>query len=203
MEPTSYQSIPDDVLDRIVAHRPHLATLVNNARNATSAGGARQIEKVIADNYLAGETHLSGLETLHLAACCRGQRYGEDSSEPAEYLNLRVASRTKESLRRIAGELGIVATQGRYTGEPSISEMVDMIAGGELTVTRPRPARQLWQHVTSGERYVVEIQSGRVVEAAGPLHHGEIEAVMAGDFNCDPELAEDIDGDQGSYRLAE
>jgi len=72
----SYQSIPDPVIDLIVEHRPHLSVLARNVRNATSSGGARQIEKALADNYLSGETRLSGLQTLRLAACCRGGRFG-------------------------------------------------------------------------------------------------------------------------------
>lgn len=73
---SSYQTIPDEVLDKIVAHRPRLAILAHNVRNATSAGGARQIEKALACAYLSAETHLSPIETCHLAACTNGSHYG-------------------------------------------------------------------------------------------------------------------------------
>ena len=68
------QTIPDDVLDRIVAHRPHLGTMVANLRGRPAL--AVQIEKAIADNYLCGETRLSVQETYHLSACCVGKPYG-------------------------------------------------------------------------------------------------------------------------------
>ncbi len=68
------QTIPDAVLDRIVAHRPHLAGMVQNIlRNPACAS---QIEKHLADNYLMGETRLSVQETYALSFCCVSQPYG-------------------------------------------------------------------------------------------------------------------------------
>jgi len=60
----------------------------------------------------------------------------DDDQQPAQTLNLRVAAGTKEALSRLAGDLGVVAVQGRYAGEPSISQLVDMVAAGELQVVR-------------------------------------------------------------------
>ena len=59
-----------------------------------------------------------------------------DLTAAKKTLNLRVAAGTKKALSRIAGELGVVAVQGRYAGEPSISQLVDMIAAGKLVVVR-------------------------------------------------------------------
>lgn len=60
---------------------------------------------------------------------------------------------------------------------------------------------QIWRHRQSGERYVVALQGERVIDAAGPLHHSEIAAARAGDYNGDAELRDDIDGDQESYAV--
>ncbi|WP_299314044.1 hypothetical protein [uncultured Halomonas sp.] len=59
-----------------------------------------------------------------------------DLTAAKKTLNLRVAAGTKKALSRIAGELGVVAVQGRYAGEPSISQLVDMVATGELMIVR-------------------------------------------------------------------
>lgn len=72
-------TIPDSVLDRIVAHRPHLGSMVRNLRANPSR--AVQFEKGIADAYLMGATHLSNLETWHLSACCVSERYGGGKRE--------------------------------------------------------------------------------------------------------------------------
>ena len=71
----SGQSIPDAVLDRIIAHRPHLATLAKNLR--AHPGQAQQIETAIADAYLQAEPQLSGPEIWRLSACSAGRRYGQ------------------------------------------------------------------------------------------------------------------------------
>jgi hypothetical protein len=63
---------------------------------------------------------------------------------------------------------------------------------------------QIWRHIRSGEQYVVEMDfSGTVVDAAGPLHHREIEMARGGDFTSDSDLARDIDEDQESYAIVE
>jgi len=77
------QTIPDDVLSKIVAHRPHLGAIARNLRACPSR--ARQFEKAIADAYLLGETRLTVEETWKLAACCDGRGYGESvTTEPAK-----------------------------------------------------------------------------------------------------------------------
>lgn len=67
-------TIPDQVLEKIAVHRPHLGVLVRNLR--ASPAQARQIEKAIADAYLLGETKLTGSETYKLSACCVSRPYG-------------------------------------------------------------------------------------------------------------------------------
>jgi len=68
-------TIPEDVLDRIVAHRPHLGVLVANLR-AAPAHLVPVLEKRLADAYLAGESRLTPQETWNLAACSAGRGYG-------------------------------------------------------------------------------------------------------------------------------
>ena len=59
---------------------------------------------------------------------------------------------------------------------------------------------QIWQHATSGEWFAVMFDgaTGRVADAAGPLHHSELEQVAAG-FDGDADLAAAIDSDQDAY----
>ena len=64
-------SIPQDVLDKIIAHRPHLAGIAANIPHIPA-----QAEKALADAYLNGESRLSVIETAALAACCVGKPYG-------------------------------------------------------------------------------------------------------------------------------
>lgn len=67
-------TIPDEVLEKIAAHRPHLACIVRNLRaNPTRAV---QFEKPLAHAYLMGETRLTAMETWKLSACCVGKKYG-------------------------------------------------------------------------------------------------------------------------------
>jgi len=68
-------SIPDEVLEKIVNHHPHLQVMINNLRNAKGQT-VQLLEKRLADAYLSGETHLTPLETFYLAACCWGRPYG-------------------------------------------------------------------------------------------------------------------------------
>lgn len=94
------QTIPDAVLDRIVEHRPHLAQMVANLREHPEL--APQIEKAIAQAYLAGETHLSASETWHLSQVYYGGPWGGDwitLSRAAEESGYDAAH-----LRRLAGE---------------------------------------------------------------------------------------------------
>ena len=60
--------------------------------------------------------------------------------------------------------------------------------------------RQIWQHVKSGERYVVETDGRRIFGAAGPLRHNEITQALAG-FDSDPDLVYDLTDTPGDYNL--
>ena len=73
------QSIPDDLVDRIVKHRPHLGVIVRNLRAHPHL--AAQLEKALADNYLlgAGAPDITAMETWKLTTCCVGRGYGERS----------------------------------------------------------------------------------------------------------------------------
>jgi hypothetical protein len=70
------QTIPTSVIEKIVAHRPHLKKIADNIPVLGC-----QAEKVLADNYLAGETRLTVMETLYLSCCCVGAEYGEGYHE--------------------------------------------------------------------------------------------------------------------------
>lgn len=53
-------------------------------------------------------------------------------------------------------------------------------------------ATQIWQHRVAGEKYVVALDSaGTVTDAAGPLYHVDVDAIMS----SDPALWPDVDGD--------
>lgn len=67
-------SIPEEVLQQILEHRPHLTQMVENLR--THPEMAQVLEKRIADAYLAGTVHLSPLDTFRLAACSNGRAFG-------------------------------------------------------------------------------------------------------------------------------
>lgn len=68
------QSIPDEVLDKIERHRPHLRLMIANLRARPDL--AQILERRIADAYLAAEPHLTGLEIYYLAYCCNRKPYG-------------------------------------------------------------------------------------------------------------------------------
>ncbi len=65
-------TIPQNVLDKILRHRPHMSQLIGNLPMAPA-----QAEKAIAFAYLQGETRLTGLETWRLASCAVGRGYGD------------------------------------------------------------------------------------------------------------------------------
>jgi hypothetical protein len=60
---------------------------------------------------------------------------------------------------------------------------------------------QIWQHRTSGERYIVAIEAGMVIEAAGPLHHSEFTDLLYHGFNDDPEVTYDLNSNPDDYIL--
>lgn len=65
---------------------------------------------------------------------------------------------------------------------------------------------QYWQHKTSGDTYAVQVdESGAVVGACGPLYFRERTQENIDDFNFnnDQEVADDLNDDQDSYRLAD
>lgn len=72
------------------------------------------------------------------------------------------------------------------------------------TMTQDTATRlQIWQHRTSGERYIVLVNThtSEILEAAGPLHHSDISTALAGDYNADPELVEELGYEPDAYRL--
>jgi hypothetical protein len=57
---------------------------------------------------------------------------------------------------------------------------------------------EIWQHVGSGERYATLSEAGRFIAASGPLHHKEIDEIIAGetDIAWDEKLADDINAEE-------
>jgi hypothetical protein len=61
---------------------------------------------------------------------------------------------------------------------------------------------QIWRHSKSGEDFVVKVDDGgQAIEAAGPLHHSEVEAALKGDFDTDPEMVADMNEHGENYVL--
>lgn len=75
MTTTTTPSIPEEVLNKIAAHRPHLRAIIRNI--AAHPSMARGLERDLATAYLLGETKLTAMETWHLACCTDGRRYGD------------------------------------------------------------------------------------------------------------------------------
>lgn len=66
------------------------------------------------------------------------------------------------------------------------------------------PIYQLWRHVRSGDVYAVATDPDTtIVAAAGPLHHSEQEAALAGDFDDDPDVRDDLAEHSDEYGLVE
>lgn len=70
------QTIPDAVLDQIVAHRPEFAPMITNLRAYPEQ--AAQIEKALANAYLSGEIALSGSDAWSLAQVSYNGPWGGD-----------------------------------------------------------------------------------------------------------------------------
>lgn len=69
------QTIPDGLLDRIVAHRPALGELARQVQS--EPGRVAELERALALAYLSGgETRLTPLETWFLGSCAAGEPYG-------------------------------------------------------------------------------------------------------------------------------
>lgn len=69
------RSIPEDVLARMVEHRPHLARMAENLRQHPEWAG--RLERDLATNYLRGTVKLSPVECMRLGSCAEGRAYGE------------------------------------------------------------------------------------------------------------------------------
>ena len=69
-------TIPDAVLDSIVQHRPHLATLADTLR--AHPAQAAPVERALAVAYLAGASALSAADTYALAQVAAGGPWGGD-----------------------------------------------------------------------------------------------------------------------------
>lgn len=94
------QTIPDMVLDQMIAHRPRLAAMVANLR--AHPGQAPQIEKALANAYLIGETRLSGRDTWYLAQVAYGGPWGGDWVRTADAADLLGV--TDSRIRQMIGE---------------------------------------------------------------------------------------------------
>lgn len=121
------QTIPDDVLDAITAHRPHLAAMARNLRANPALAGA--IERDLATAYLAGETRLSATQTYHLAACAAGHPYGAwiDLDYAAHLSGFSAAH-----LRRLigAGTLDAIKRRGEhYVSREAVEGLERKVAG--------------------------------------------------------------------------
>ncbi len=60
----------------------------------------------------------------------------------------------------------------------------------------------VWQHVTAGERYIVELDdAGRVLAAVGPVYHAHIADMLeTGDWTPTAELADELNDHADDYR---
>ncbi len=74
----SHQSIPDEVLDRLVTAMPHLQPMVGNLRRMRGSRLAWGIEKQLASNAMLGPAAgvLTPLELLAISKCISGDKYG-------------------------------------------------------------------------------------------------------------------------------
>lgn len=62
--------------------------------------------------------------------------------------------------------------------------------------------RQLWQHNSSGDVFVVEVdESGKVKAACGPLHYTEFEAAVSKGFENEPADAKWLEETKESWHL--
>jgi hypothetical protein len=99
------QTIPDVILDRIAAERPHLQAMIDTLRQSTDL--AQGVEKAIAFEYLEGTTTLSAMETWHLAQCANGAPWGGDWVSTARAAVL--TGYDEAHIRRLAGDGKIAA----------------------------------------------------------------------------------------------
>jgi hypothetical protein len=76
-----YNTIPDDLLDKIEVRWPHMKTAIANLRAAGSPMLARQIEKAIANNVLSGATPIPAIDLWALTALTEGKPFGAHLSD--------------------------------------------------------------------------------------------------------------------------
>lgn len=102
------QTIPDDLLDRIVADKPDYAPLVARIREQPER--AAEYERTLAYNYLGGTmpATISAREVSYLSAASAGHPYGR-------YIDLDYASHlsgySKQHLRLLAGNGAVPAVK--------------------------------------------------------------------------------------------
>jgi hypothetical protein len=60
---------------------------------------------------------------------------------------------------------------------------------------------QIWQHNVSGECYAVLVVGGIVMGASGPLHHSDLDAALAGNWDNDEEVRHDLANHPDDYTL--
>lgn len=101
------RTIPDAVLDKIAEHRPHLAMMIANLRDAPDQ--APQIEKALATAYLLGETRLDGQDTWYLSQVAHGGPWGGDWLSTAHAAEL--TGYDDSHLRRLAGAGELLAVK--------------------------------------------------------------------------------------------
>lgn len=58
---------------------------------------------------------------------------------------------------------------------------------------------EIWQHKTSGERYVVETAGDHVIAANGPVNDRDIGAVMQDGFDGDLDVLGDLGASPEAY----
>lgn len=77
---------------------------------------------------------------------------------------------------------------------------MDKLIEGDADMTT---IMQLWQHVGSGEQFAVKVDElGNVIEACGPLYYSYVDQALAGDFDSDQELVDDLNSDSEHYNIA-
>jgi len=74
-KPHHTPTIPDSVIEKIVAHRPQLAVVADNVRSGLVP------ERTLARLYLVGESKLTVSETIRLAKVAEGQVWSSMSDE--------------------------------------------------------------------------------------------------------------------------
>lgn len=86
----SGRSIPDDILKRIGEHRPDLMGYIDSLDREDTA---QEVERNIANMYLAGESRLSEHETKCLRSCTEGLAYGANAGHSLPVIDEGAADR--------------------------------------------------------------------------------------------------------------